>query len=146
MQPYNMRKNVQMVLIASVTLTAGSSISLAAGFEILKPHRAVYEISLKDSTERSGISNMEGRIVYELSGNECEGISVSYRFVSKINAHGEIFTTDQQTASYESPDGLEYNFLTKSFVNDVHDRTVKGNATQDKGNTKVFLKSPPYYM
>ena len=135
-------RTAQIVLLASVSLMASNSFSQAAGFEILKPHRAVYEIKLKNSTERSGISNMNGRIVYELSGNECEGISVSYRFVSKINAHGEIFTTDQQTASYESADGLEYSFLTKSFVNDVHDRTVKGSAILEQDNVKVSLKSP----
>ncbi|MGB7335049.1 MAG: DUF1849 family protein [Salaquimonas sp.] len=114
----------------------------AAGFEILKPHRAIYDIVLKDAADRSGISSMNGRIVYEMEGNECDGISVRYRFVSKVSANGDIFTTDQQTASYEAPDGNHYTFLTKSFVNERLDRTVKGNAEIDRDSIKVDLDSP----
>lgn len=114
----------------------------AAGFEILRPHRAIYEVKLKEATDRSGIVNMNGRIVYEMSGNECDGMSVKYRFVSKVNANGEIFTTDQQTASFESPDGNEYTFLTKSFVDEALDRTVKGVARHHKGGVLVKLDSP----
>ena len=114
----------------------------AAGFEILKPHRAVYEVKLEDSTDRSGISNMTGRIVYEMEGNECDGISVRYRFVTKVSANGEIFTSDQQTASFEGPDGKEFNFLTKAFVNEQLDRTVQGVARKKDNGLVVDLKSP----
>jgi hypothetical protein len=114
----------------------------AAGFEILRPHRAIYEIELKEATERSGIATMNGRIVYEMNGNECDGMSVRYRFVSRVNANGEIFTTDQQTASFESPDGSQYTFLTKSYVNEALDRTVKGVAEQTGSGLQVKLDSP----
>jgi len=126
------------VLIAEAAISSAQ----AAGFEILRPHRAIYEISLKEATERSGIATMNGRIVYEMNGNECDGMSVRYRFVSRVNANGEIFTTDQQTASFESPDGNEYTFLTKSFVNDALDRTVKGVAEQGDDGLMVKLDSP----
>lgn len=116
--------------------------ALAVGFEILKPHRAVYDVKLKDASERSGIDNMTGRIVYEMTGNECEGIAVNYRFVSKISSNGEIFTTDQQTASHESPDSNQYSFLTKSFVDEQLDRTVKGVARIRSGHMVVELDSP----
>lgn len=137
------RKTVLAGAAGFVCLSSWQTVpAFAAGFEILKPHRAVYEVSLKESTERSGIETMNGRIVYELTGNECDGMSVRYRFVSQVNANGEIFTTDQQTASFEAPDGDEYTFLTKSFVNDALDRTVKGVATLEEGATRVKLDSP----
>jgi hypothetical protein len=128
--------------LAAVTLDASHSVANAAGFEILRPHRAVYEIALDKATDRSGITNMTGRIVYEMSGNECDGISVRYRFVSNVTANGEIFTTDQQTASFESPDGKQYTFLTKSFVNDQLDRTIKGVAENEKNEVVVKLDQP----
>ena len=35
----------------------------------LAPHRAVYDLQLKDATERSGIAGMYGRMVYEFNGS-----------------------------------------------------------------------------
>ena len=138
------RKNGFLTAAMSLGLLTSSGFDQAnaAGFEILKPHRAIYEIELKEATERSGIASMNGRIVYEMEGNECDGISVRYRFVSRVNANGDIFTTDQQTASFEAASGKEYSFITKSFVNEQMDRTVKGVAERDGDDLVVKLDSP----
>ncbi|MEM9332081.1 MAG: DUF1849 family protein [Pseudomonadota bacterium] len=106
--------------------------AMATGFEILAPHRAVYDVSLEEAEDRSGIEGMQGRIVYELRGNECEGIAISYRFVTRINTGRDQFVTDQQSASYESPDGKEFSFSTKSFVNEQPDQSIKGTAKRDQ--------------
>ena len=50
----------------------------AASANILVP-RAVYDLELKDASERSGISGMYGRMVYEFNGSACEGYTVSFR-------------------------------------------------------------------
>ncbi|MCB1384575.1 MAG: DUF1849 family protein [Nitratireductor sp.] len=135
-------KSYALVLAVSLAPLVSAGRAEAVGFEILKPHRAVYEVELEEASERSGIDSMSGRIVYEMTGDECDGVSVNYRFVSRVNANGQIFTTDQQTASYETPDGREYNFLTKSFVDERMDRTVKGKARIASGEMEVKLDSP----
>jgi len=128
-------------LAASLALLLSTStLASAAGFELLKPHRAIYEVELESAEERSGIKGMSGRIVYELKGNECEGISVRYRFLTRINTGRDSFTTDQQTATYESPDGKEFVFDTKSFVNDQADQKVSGSAMRENGEIKVTLQ------
>lgn len=109
----------------------------AAGFEVLAPHRAVYEVKLLEAEDRAGIEAMDGRIVYEMTGNACEGISIQYRFVTRIRAGREIFVTDQQSASYESPDGKEFSFSTKSFVNDQPDQEIKGSASSTVDGIRV---------
>lgn len=114
----------------------------ASGFGVLVPHRAVYDLSLKEASDRSGIEAMNGRIVYELSGNECDGVSVRYRFVTNITTSEEAYQTDQQTSTFESPNGLEFNFLTKSFVDKRLESTVKGSATRTAEATKVTLSDP----
>ncbi|MCB1462466.1 MAG: cell envelope integrity EipB family protein [Nitratireductor sp.] len=114
----------------------------ASGFGILVPHRAVYDLSLKEASDRSGIEAMTGRIVYELSGNECDGVSIRYRFVTNITTSEEAYQTDQQTTTFESPNGLEFNFLTKSFVDKQLESTVKGTATRTKDGVKVVLSDP----
>lgn len=130
------------LIFSSLAVFTAPQFANAAGFEILKPHRAVYEIKLETAEERSGIDSMTGRIVYEMEGNECDGISVRYRFVTNVNANGDIFTSDQQTASFEGPDGKQFNFLTKAFVNERLERTVKGVADKDGDGLVVKLESP----
>lgn len=129
-------------VIAGCTGLSDAPEARAIGFEILKPHRAVYEVKLDKASERSGIATMSGRIAYEITGNACDGIAVNYRFVSRVNANGDIFTTDQQTATHETPDGRQYTFVTKSYVNERLDRTVKGVATSDGSTTHVSLDEP----
>jgi len=126
--------------VALFAIAAGPS--AAAGFEILAPHRAVYDLKLKQSSERSGIQQMEGRIVYEMTGNACDGLSVRYRFVTSITTSEDSYQTDQQTSTFESPDGQEFTFLTKSFVDTRLESTVKGTAIRTTDGVKVDLAEP----
>ena len=127
---------------AALVLVAASGPSAAAGFEILVPHRAVYDLKLKDLTERSGIQEMVGRIVYEVTGNACDGMSVRYRFVTNITTSDEGYQTDQQTSTFETPDEREFTFLTKSFVDKQLQTTVKGTAIRTSAGVKVDLAEP----
>lgn len=46
---------------------------------VLQPHRAVYDISLNKANERSGITGISGRMVYEFDGSQCDGYTVKFR-------------------------------------------------------------------
>ncbi len=122
--------------------TITSQLAQAAGFEILRTHRAVYDVELNNAEERSGIADLSGRIVYEITGNECEGISVRYRFKTLIRTATDQFVTDQQTATYESSDGSEFSFQTKSFVNDASDQVVTGTALRTDEAITVKIAKP----
>ena len=84
----------------------------------LAPHRAVYDLQLKDASERSGIAGMYGRMVYEFNGNACDGYTVSFRFVTQINTGEETRLTDQQTTTYEDLKNRSFRFLTRSFTDE----------------------------
>lgn len=90
-----------------------------------------------DSEDRAGIEAMDGRIVYQMTGNACDGVSIQYRFVTRIRAGREVFVTDQQSASFESPDGKEFSFSTKSFVNEQPDQQIKGSASVTNEGIRV---------
>lgn len=133
------------VPIASVSacLTAlplGSA--LAATPVGLAPHRAVYNLQLKDASERSGIAGMYGRMVYEFNGNACDGYTVSFRFVTQVNTGEETRLTDQQTTTYEDLKNRSFRFLTRSFTDEKLDREVRGSAHDDKSGVNVELTSP----
>lgn len=119
-----------------------SGFAYAAGFEILAPHRAVYDVKLEKAEERSGIVSMSGRIVYEVKGNECDGLATRFRFVTNVDTGSDTFLTDQQTSTHESADGKEFSFLTKSFVNEIADQVVQGSAVRQGGKLDVSLASP----
>ncbi|MFZ1812988.1 MAG: DUF1849 family protein [Rhizobiaceae bacterium] len=128
--------------IASMACLLAPTNAYSLGFEILAPHRAVYDLKLMDASERSGIDAVVGRIVYEVTGNECDGMSVRYRFVTSITASGESYKTDQQTSTFESPDGKEFTFVTKSFVDERPESVVRGTAIRTSDGVKVDLVEP----
>ncbi len=131
---------MKTMLFSSVVLALVPQAALAAGLEMLAPHRAIYEVKLKEAEERSGITGLRGRIVYEARGNACDGISINYRFVTQISTDRDQFVTDQQSASYESANGEEFSFSTKSFVNDQSDQNLKGSAKRTTDGLKVKLE------
>ncbi|MEO0542558.1 MAG: cell envelope integrity EipB family protein [Pseudomonadota bacterium] len=126
----------------TLLLIAGSVVAGPAFATPLQPHRAVYDVDLADASDRSGISAMRGRMVYEFRGAECEGYTTNFRFLTQIGTSGDLRVTDQQTTTYESADGSLFRFVTKTFVDEIQDRSVEGTATIENGNLTVDLAGP----
>ncbi|WP_314095221.1 cell envelope integrity EipB family protein [Shinella sp. M31] len=126
------------------TCLAGSGVTSAFANPAsgLAPHRAVYDLQLKDATERSGIAGMYGRMVYEFNGSPCDGYTVSFRFVTQVNTGEETRLTDQQTTTYEDLKSRSFRFLTRSFTDEKLDKEVRGTARDDKTGVSVDLTSP----
>lgn len=118
---------------------AWAGVEGAAG---LVPHRAVYDLELKDSSERSGIDGMSGRMVYEFTGSACTGFTTNFRFVTRINTGEESRLTDQQTKTFEDLDKREFRFETKSFTDEQLDKEVSGEATEADAKVKVAITQP----
>ncbi|HXV29791.1 MAG TPA: cell envelope integrity EipB family protein [Sinorhizobium sp.] len=121
---------------------AVTAISGAASASTLAPHRAVYDLELKDASERSGIAGMYGRMVYEFNGSACEGYTVSFRFVTKVDTGEEVRLTDQQTTTYEDMKTGSFRFLTRSFTDEKLDKEVRGSAHDEQSGVKVELTAP----
>jgi hypothetical protein len=109
---------------------------------VLTPHRAVYDIALDKASDRSGITAITGRMVYEFDGSECEGYTVTFRFVSRIETSEVSRVTDQQTSTYEDAQGQTFDFVTKSYVDRLLDRETKGTARRSEGTTIVDVDKP----
>ncbi len=125
-------------LAAAMVVTTGP---VFAGSPLAQ-HRAVYDIALDDASDRSGITGVEGRMVYEFNGSQCDGYTVSFRFVTQIDTDGSSRVTDQQTTTYEDPEGKSFSFATKSYVDRRLDREVRGTANIEAGKTSVDLVKP----
>lgn len=126
----------------AVLLSAALPIVPAFAVPALQAHRAVYDLTLKKADDRSGITGITGRMVYEFNGSACEGYTVKFRFVTQIATSDTTKLTDQQTTTFEDAEGKTFSFVTKSFVDQNLDKEVKGIATKDAKGLKVDIDKP----
>ncbi|MGI9463227.1 MAG: cell envelope integrity EipB family protein [Aestuariivirgaceae bacterium] len=95
----------------------------------IAPHRAVYDLSLKNATDRSGISGINGRMVIELNGNSCEGWTINFRMINRyLLQRGLTRLADNRSSSWESGDGLRMHFTQRQFID---------NKLQEESRIKV---------
>src|SRR5690606_35728187 len=116
--------------------------SAEAGAGALVPHRAVYDLALDNASDRSGITGLSGRMVYEFAGSACDGYTVTFRFVTRIDTDEASRLTDQQTSSYEDAEGRSFSFVTRSFVDKELNSELKGVARAGEEGTVVSLDKP----
>lgn len=129
-------------LAGAMLAALGTNAAMAAPGNGLVAHRAVYDLNLKSATDRSGIENMYGRMVYEFDGSPCAGYSVTFRFATRVTVGGDTRMTDQQTTTHEDPTANTFRFDTRSYVNSALDKEVKGHAVSKGGQTIVDLEKP----
>lgn len=138
------RPKLGTLLFVSTALMGGSTPAFA-GLEAaraLVPHRAVYDLKLRDVSERSGIEGMFGRMVYEFTGSACTGFTTNFRFVTKIDTGEEMRLTDQQTTTFENANSGQFRFDTKSYTDEKLDKQVTGEAKDDPNGLKIALAKP----
>ena len=129
-------------LLFNAALLAVVPMAQAFAVPMLQPPRAVYDLSLDKASDRSDITGITGRMVYEFNGSACEGYTVKFRFVTQISTSDNSRLTDQQTTTFEDAQGKTFSFVTKSFVDQNLDKEVKGTATRETGRLRVDLDKP----
>ena len=126
----------RFVTLAAVSILAASAPALALeGDQTIRlaPHRAVYDLSLVTSRGMRGIESAKGRIVFEFTGNACEGYALKFRQVTVLqSAESGERTSDLRTASFESGDGKNFRFRNDSIAQGAS-TTVDGTAERRPG-------------
>ncbi|PKR90386.1 DUF1849 domain-containing protein [Pleomorphomonas diazotrophica] len=130
-------------LLRSATIACAFSVliepTLAGG---LVPHRVAYDLALESNSQMSDLAvNMKGRMVYEFTGNACQGYNVNFRFVLETgDSEGNSAVTDLRNRNFESADGQSFDFRSQTFVNEVQTEDITGTAVRDGDKVKVKLK------
>lgn len=124
--------------VAMISASAGT-----ADAQTLLPHRAIYDLTLIEASDRSGIAGVSGRMVYEFNGSACDGYTVSFRSVTEFLTREAARLVDQQVATFENPQSDLFTFVTKSYIDRTLDKEVKGTA-RDKADDgiEVELEKP----
>lgn len=135
---------LRMAVRATMALTTVGAMGHAASAATvgLVPHRAVYEVVLKEASDRSGIESVRGRMVYEFSGSACKGFNTQFRFVTRIDVGEGVRVTDQRSTTFEDVAAGTFRFENKSFTDDQLDKDVSGAASEADGKVKIELTGP----
>ncbi len=103
---------------------------------VFQPHRAVYELKLDRSSPGGSVSNVTGRVVYELLGSTCEGYAQNMRFVTETtNSEGESEISDLRTSSWEDVPAKRLRFNSSTYANDSLADQTQGLATRGFDHT-----------
>ncbi|WP_245435882.1 cell envelope integrity EipB family protein [Methylobacterium sp. V23] len=109
----------------------------------LANHRAVYDLSLAESSGTRAVESARGRIVIDFTGDACKGYTMQTRQVTVLES-GETGsrTSDLRNSTFESGDGRSYRFKTSTVLNGTPGQAVDGTAESGADLLKVKLKEP----
>src|SRR5690606_33683646 len=130
--------------LASLTMLVLPSAAVAEAGG-LAPHRAVYDITLVDARPGAGISELAGRMAYELTGSACAGYTQKMRFVTRTtNQEGEASVTDMRTSSWEDASGTRFRFENSQYRDQQRVEQTEGEAVRrtKSGEIRVELTRP----
>ena len=111
----------------------------------LAPHRAVYEITLADTRGGAGVTELTGRMVYELTGSACIGFTQNMRFVTRMtNQDGATSVSDMRSSSWEDALSKAFRFNSSQYKDTKLEETTDGDAnrSEGEGDVKVQITKP----
>jgi len=113
----------------------------------LVPHRAIYEMTLDEARSASGITGIDGRMVFEFTGSPCDGYSLNMRMVTEMtDSQGQSNLTDLRSSTWEQGDGKKFRFQSAQYLNDKLGDVTMGRAVRaaPSETVKVNLSQPAH--
>lgn len=138
-------QRLMLVLLAAPllggTLTGHAQALAAKEPNKLVAHRAIYEMTLDDARSASGITGIDGRMVFEFTGSECDGYSLNMRMVTQMtDSQGQTNLTDLRSSTWEQGDGQKFRFQSAQYLNDKLGDVTMGRAVRVTPNEAVQVK------
>ena len=113
------------------------------GTVFLAPHRAVYDLKLAKSHGSRSIESVRGRILYDFSGNECDGYALQFRQVSELDSgEGKAALSDLRSTTWEDAAAKNFRFQSENLLNDRTTDSVTGKARRGGSAVAVNLTKP----
>ena len=126
---------------AAISAVEAGPVETARG---LLAHRAVYDLSLGRRADRSDVTGVGGRLVYEFTGSTCDGFTSRFRLVTRLtNADGVARTSDMRNSSFEDGSGRAYDFVNQNLVDGRMVEDTKGVARREGEAIVVTVAGVP---
>ena len=107
----------------------------------LVAHRAIYEMTLDEARSASGITGIDGRMVFEFTGSACDGYSLNMRMVTQMtDTQGQTNMTDLRSSTWEQGDGKKFRFQSAQYLNDKLGDVTMGRAVRAAPSEAVNVK------
>jgi EipB-like len=133
---------VLAVLLVTTPLSCRGALAAEPQVEFAS-HRAVYELKLAHSRGNSSTMAARGRILYDFSGNSCDGYALLFRQVSELdNGEGKVTLSDLRSTSWEEGTANRLVFKSQNYLNENLLDTVDGEARRAGEKVQVSLTKP----
>jgi hypothetical protein len=134
---------VLAVGLAATAVYQPAAAAPAADTVFLAPHRAVYDLKLTKSRGSRGIEAVRGRILYDFSGNACDGYELQFRQVSELDSgEGKTALSDMRSTTWEDGNAKAFRFNSKNLRDDKQTDAVDGHADRNGKTVAVSLSKP----
>jgi len=110
----------------------------------LAPHRAIYDMSLRNAVAGSNVSEIRGRLVFDFGGSPCAGYSLKSRMVTQVvDRDGKATLTDLRSSTWEHAAGEKFRFNSSQYVDrQLSDRVVGTAERKAAGAVDVVIDKP----
>src|SRR5205085_9387557 len=106
-------------------------------------HRAVYELKLAQTRGNSSTVAARGRILYDFSGNACDGYALQFRQVSELdNGEGRLSLSDLRSTTWEDGAAKKFLYQSQNFLNEKLIELVEAQAERRSNKLMVMLLKP----
>jgi len=131
------------ISLAATTYCPAAAAPPADNNVTLVPHRAIYDLKLAKSTGNRGIEAVRGRILYDFSGNSCEGYELQFRQVSELDSgEGKRALSDLRSTTWEDGEAKQFRFNSENMLDEKTADEVDGRAERETTAVKVDLTKP----
>jgi EipB-like len=131
------------IAIAALTTSHLAAAVPSSDAVAFAPHRAVYDLTLLKSRGSSGVDALRGRILYDFTGNSCEGYELQFRQVSEFDSReGKPALRDLRSTTWEDGAAQKFRFSSENLLNDQRTDSVDGHAERGNSAVKVSLSKP----
>ena len=129
--------------IAATAINRPAAAAPPADQVLLAPHRAIYDLKLSKSQGSRGIEAVRGRILYDFSGNACDGYELQFRQVSELDlGEGQPALSDLRSTTWEDGDASKFRFNSENLFNERQTDAVDGHAERTTKAVAVSLSKP----
>lgn len=128
--------NVKSVFITSAFFMTALSASLVHAAPQLSaidlaPHRAIYDMTLREASAGSNVSDIRGRLVFDFEGSGCAGYTLKSRLVTEVvDREGNATVTDLRSSTWENSEGDSFRFENSQYIGPQLSEQVSGEAAR----------------
>jgi len=99
-------------------------------------------LKLTKSRGSRGVEAVRGRILYDFSGNACDGYQLQFRQVSELDSEGKTALSDLRSTTWEDANAKAFRFNSENLLDDKRTDAVDGHAERNATTVAINLSKP----